>query len=118
MIEKEFNSAIKILKSLNTEEDIIRQITFLVKRFDPYMYSEIILSNPYYMDIFIEIKEHVISELLDLKKSINKEISSIDNDKFSDSDQLDKLRRYCISLLDEIDNKISDIKSLVLKKGE
>ena len=115
MNKNDFDISINILNSLNNEEDIIKQITYIIRKFYPHMYSNQILSNPYYKDIFIEIKEEVINDLLDLKDSINNEISSISNDMINHSeiDELGKLRDYCKSLLHEVDRKILEIKSLV-----
>ena len=101
----EFILLIDDLKSANTEELIIEKINLLVRKFEPYMYKELILANPYYKDIFLEIKENVILDLLSLKDDIKKEISSIKKDIIDhpDEDELKNLKDYCISLLEEVD---------------
>ena len=112
--KEEFDIAVKVLKSANTEEDIIRQLTFIVKGFGVPMYKEMVLSNPYYKDLFIEIKEEVLFDLEKLKETINEEIKSIDSELRKDLAplKLKELKGDCISLLYEVERKISEIHSI------
>lgn len=112
--KEEFDIAVKVLKSANTEEDITRQLTFIVKGFSVPMYKEMVLSNPYYKDLFIEIKEEVLLDLEKLKETINEEIKSINKELRKDlaPTKLSELKDDCISLLYEVERKISEIKSI------
>jgi hypothetical protein len=112
--KEEFDIAVKVLKSANTEEDITRQLTFIVKGFSVPMYKEMVLSNPYYKDLFIEIKEDVLLDLEKLKETINEEIKSINKELRKDlaPSRLRELKDDCISLLYEVERKISEIKSI------
>jgi len=112
--KEEFDIAAKVLESANTEEDITRQLTFIVKGFSVPMYKEMVLSNPYYKDLFIEIKEDVLLDLEKLKETINEEIKSINKELRKDlaPSRLRELKDDCISLLYEVERKISEIKSI------
>ena len=112
--KEEFDIAAEELKSANTEEDITRQLTLIVKRFSVPMYKEMLLSNPYYKDLFIDIKEDVLFDLERLKETINEEIKSIDTELRKDLApvRLKELKDDCISLLYEVERKISEIKSI------
>ena len=112
--KEEFDIAVKVLKSANTEEDITRQLTFIVKGFSVPMYKEMVLSNPYYKDLFIEIKEDVLLDLEKLKETINEEIKSINKELRKDlaPSRLRELKDDCISLLYEVERKISEIESI------
>jgi len=112
--KEEFDIAVKVLKAANTEEDITRQLTFIVKGFSVPMYKEMVLSNPYYKDLFIEIKEDVLLDLEKLKETINEEIKSINKELRKDLApvKLSELKDDCISLLYEVERKISEIKSI------
>ena len=112
--KKEFDIAVEELRSANTEEDITKQLTFIVKGFGVSMYKEIVLSNPYYKDLFIDIKEDVLFDLERLKETINEEIKSIDTELRKDLAplKLKELKGDCISLLYEVERKISEIESI------
>lgn len=112
--KEEFNIAVEELKSANTEEDITKKLTFIIKGFSVPMYKEMVLSNPYYKDLFIDIKEDVLFDLEKLKKTINEEIQSIETELRKDLAplKLKELKDDCISLLYEIERKISEIESI------
>ena len=112
--KEEFDIAVEELKSANNEEDITKQLTLIVKRFSVPMYKEMVLSNPYYKDLFIDIKEDVLFDLERLKETINEEIKSIDTELRKDLAivKLKELKDDCISLLYEVERKISEIESI------
>lgn len=111
---EEFDIALEELKSANTEEDIIKKLTLIVKGFGVPMYKEMLLLNPYYKDLFIDIKEDVLFDLEGLKETINEEIKSIDTELRKDLAplKLKELKDDCISLLYEVERKISEIESI------
>jgi hypothetical protein len=112
--KEEFDIAVEELKSANTEEDITKKLTLIVKRFGVPMYKEMVLSNPYYKDLFIDIKEDVLFDLENLKKTINEEIQSIEKELRKDlaPPKLKELKGDCISLLYEVERKILEIESI------
>ncbi len=112
--KEEFDQVMDDLKSSKTEEEIFKHLTFIVKGFNMSLYKDILLSNPYYKDILIDVKEDVLFDLEKLKEVVKEEISSIDDIiKKEDSKKIQDLRGDCLSLSYEIDRKISEIKSLL-----
>jgi hypothetical protein len=112
--KEEFDIAVEELKSANTEEDITKQLTLIVKRFSVPMYKEMVLTNPYYKNLFVDIKEDVILDLENLKDAINEEMRSIEKELRKDLAplKLKELKDDCISLLYEVERKISEIESI------
>jgi hypothetical protein len=113
--KEEFDGSLESLKNCKTEEEILIHLTFIVKGFDISLYKDILLSNPYYKDLLIDVREDVLFDLNKLKEVIKEEISSIEEiiKKDGDSSKLKDLKGDCISLSYEIDRKISEIKSLI-----
>jgi hypothetical protein len=113
--KEEFENALEILKSSNTEEEILSNLNFIVKGFNISLYKDILLSNPYYKDLLTDVREDVLFDLNKLKEVVEEEISSINEiiKKDGDSIKLRDLKGDCISLSHEIDKKILDIKSLI-----
>lgn len=112
---EEFERAIDNLKSSKTEDEILSNLTFIVKGFNISLYREILLSNPYYKSLLEDVKEDVLFDLNKLKEVVEEEILSINDviKKEGDSTKLRDLKGDCISLSYEIDNKILEIKSLL-----
>lgn len=112
--KEEFDKAIIELKSSKNEEEVLKNLTFIVKGFNVVLYKEMISNNPYYKDLFIDIREDVILDLKRLKKTIKKEITSIDKELRKDLVplRLKELRSDCVSLLSEVEIKISEIESI------
>lgn len=105
------------LKKANTEEDILNNLVKMVKRFDQEHYKEIIYSNPFYKSLIPDIQKEVLSELDQLAKSISEEISTIENDlkKIGNKDsekQLKSIKKDCLSLIYEIDERKKEIMML------
>lgn len=105
------------LKKANTEEDILKNLVRMVKRFDQEHYKEIIYSNPFYKSLIPDIQKEVLSELDQLAKSISEEISTIENDlkKIGNKDsekQLKSIKKDCLSLIYEIDERKKEIMML------
>lgn len=113
----EFEKALRRLSSSQDEGEVIYHLTYLVKGFSSFLYKETIVSNPYYKDLFFEIREDIMSDLENLEKALLEEIYSIDkNMKGSQrevSDKLKDLKRDCELLLDEIEAKREEIRSII-----
>ncbi len=114
---KELEKVIEKLETSNTEEEIVRNLTKIVKGFSVPLYKNRILSNPYYKSLICDVKEEVRKEIDIIRESIVDEISAIDIElKRTDNkyfDKLKELKRECISLLYEIDERKKDIDRLI-----
>lgn len=109
-----------ILEDLNkslTEEEILKHLILLVKGFDPHQYREVIYNNPYYKSLIPDIQKDIIEELEKISNSITKEIETIESDlkKVGSKDseqQLKNLKKDCLALIYEIDERKKEIDSL------
>lgn len=110
-------SELKILKQkLNdskTEEDIFECLIHLVKGYGVNEYIEV-FENPFYKSLLPDIKKDVLEDIKFLKESLENEIEAIDRELSSNinSDTLKSLKRDCISLIYEIDERKKDIENL------
>lgn len=100
------------LKNSYTEEEINDKLSSIVKRFSPDVWKEMIYSNPYYKSLFDDIKVEVLEDLGKIKKSILKEIDSIDTDIRGGNVDVKKfieLKVECQLLLMEVEYKIEEL---------
>lgn len=110
---EEFERALANLKSSKTEEEVQSNLTYIVKGFGTPFYREIVLSNPYYKDLFQDVRIDVIDDLEKLKDTLREEIASIDSELKKDPvEELKYLKSECISLISEIEIKIEEIESI------
>ena len=114
--KKDFNKLIKELKDSKTEEEILDYLIKLVKAFNLSEYNDVFQSNPYYKSLIPDVKPVVINDISKIRKDIVNEIEKIDKDlkkvKTEDSDKLKELKRDCISLIYEIDEREKEINKL------
>lgn len=111
------SSIINDLKSSNTEESILKNLVKLVKLYNQEQYKEIILSNPFYKSLIPDIQKEITEDLDKIAKSINEEIIGIESElkKIANKDsenQLKSLKKDCLSLLYEIDERKKEIEML------
>lgn len=111
------SSIINDLKSSNTEESILKNLVKLVKLYNQEQYKEIILSNPFYKSLIPDIQKEITEDLDKIAKSINEEIIGIESElkKIVNKDsenQLKSLKKDCLSLLYEIDERKKEIEML------
>lgn len=112
---EEFEIAIGNLRSSKSEEEILEYLTFIVKGFCVSLYKDIILENPYYKDLFLDIRKDVLLDLQNLRETIEEEMLSIEGEiKKSNQPKLRELKGDCISLIYEVDRKILEIESILL----
>lgn len=113
---KEYEKALERLSEARDEEEVIERLTYIVKGFSSFMYREAILSNPYYRDLFEEIRESVMLDLQELENALLEEIRSIDENMKGNgrgvSEKLKELKRDCEMLIDEINAKREQMKSI------
>lgn len=112
--KEEFEKALDELRSSKTEEEVQSRLTFIVKGFGTPLYRDLVLSNPYYKDLFQEVRIDVIGDLENLKETLREEIASIDSELKKDRapEELREIKRDCISLIGEIERKIEEIESI------
>lgn len=118
--KEEFDKALRRLSSSQNEEEVVSRLTFIVKGFSSFLYRDTIASNPYYRDIFAEIREGIIDDLEILKNSLNKEIESIDNNVKNAGAEAAEMKETWILLksrsmllLSELESKIEEIMSVI-----
>jgi len=113
---KEFEKAAEMLSMARDEDEVVERMTYIVKGFSSAMYREMVWKNPYYRDLFQEIRESVMEDLDNLEKALRDEIYSIEENlkgKGSEiSEKLKDLRRDCEMLIEEIGAKREEMKSI------
>jgi len=114
---KDIGPLLDKLSNSFTEEDILSCLIELVKGYEPYKYREIIYNNPYYKSLIPDIQIDIINNLEDVKKSIVKEIDQIESElkkigNKDSSEQLKNLKKDCLSLIYEIDERKKEIEML------
>ena len=60
---QDINPLLVELKNSLTEEDILKHLIELVKKFEPVQYKEVIYNNPYYKSLIPDIQSAIKSEL-------------------------------------------------------
>lgn len=106
------------LLSAKTEEEIIQKLLKIVKSFNVDFYKSDVLSNPYFKSLLPEITDEVLMELRSLRKSLEDEISGIEDEvdkiKKVDKDKetikkLKSLKVDCELLISELDDRIDEL---------
>jgi len=109
------------LKSAQNEEEVFINMTKIIKGFSSEYYKNDLYENPYFKSIIPDVKKTVISEMNEIRKSIVDEINNINleltktntQSKYDDSyDKLKSLKRDCVNLLIELDNRLEELNSL------
>jgi hypothetical protein len=113
---KDINSLLENLKRSLTEEEILKHLIELVKKFDSYQYKEVIYNNPYYKSLIPDIQSTIKLELDKIGKSIQTEIDTIESElkkvNITEAKELKKLKSDCLALIYEIDERKKEIDSL------
>ena len=109
------------LKSAQNEEEVITNITKIIKVFTSDYYKNDLYENPYFKSFIPEVKEVISTELSTIKSTINEEIKSIDVEilklnqqgitsiKDPDYSKLRQLKKDCLILIKELDNRLEDL---------
>lgn len=112
------------LKSAQNEEEVIINITKIMKGFTSDYYKNDLYENPYFKSLITEVKEVISNELFEIRLSIKEEISAIEDEIFKlnslgvtsiknpDIPKLRDLKTECIILIKELDNRIEDLNHL------
>ncbi len=123
MKDKEtFDELFLILKKSQNEEEVSSNLTLILKHCSVNEYRDDILSNPYFKSILPDIRDIVCDDIDLIRTALDKEIKEIDIElnkiitylEFSEEvNKLKDLKRECISLIYEIDERKKDLKSLI-----
>jgi hypothetical protein len=118
---EDYELVLNNLKSAQNEEEVFVNITKIIKGFSSEYYKNDLYENPYFKSIIPDVKKTVISEMNEVRKSIVDEINSINleltktntQSKYDDSyDKLKSLKRDCVNLLIELDNRLEELNYL------
>ena len=119
-----FSDDLEKLYSSQNEEEVTENLLRIVKIHSTNLYKDIVRKNPYFKMIVPELVDKVISQLNKLRDSISKEVNNIDNEVSLISDdmnpsieekleKLKKLKTDCLILIEEVDEKKSELLNLL-----
>ena len=116
-MKKSIEDYISILNTSQNEDEVLTTLKKIVKTFSVDIYRELIMSNPYFKSLIPDIKSEVIDEMSTMKSTIKDEIYNLDKElikSMSQSDflKLKGLKRECIYLLNELENRRIDLDNL------
>jgi hypothetical protein len=118
---QDYEHLLSELKSAQNEEEVITNITKIIKGFTSDYYKNDLYENPYFKSFIPEVKEVISTELSTIKSTINEEIKSIDGEilklnqqgitsiKDPDYSKLRQLKKECLILIKELDNRLEDL---------
>lgn len=118
---EDYEHLLSELKSAQNEEEVITNITKIIKGFTSDYYKNDLYENPYFKSFIPEVKEVISTELSTIKLTINEEIKSIDGEilklnqqgitsiKDPDYSKLRQLKKDCLILIKELDNRLEDL---------
>lgn len=120
--KEEFSFLLEQLESSKNEEEVYQNLKRILKESNSKFYKNKILENPYFKSLVVDVRKDVLDEISIIRDSLTKEIKSIDDeiikllseDKNSPNiDKFKSLKRDCISLIYEIDDRKNDIITLI-----
>lgn len=120
--KEEFNFLFEELENSKNEEEVYKNLKRLLKESNSKFYKNKILDNPYFKSLVVDVREDVLDDISVIRKSLTEEIKSIDAEivillsKDKNNPNIDKfksLKRDCISLVYEIDDRKKDIVNLI-----
>jgi hypothetical protein len=120
MSKGDYSILFEKLKNSKNEEEVYHNLKEILKSCNISNYKSDILNNPYFRLLIPDIVNEVLEDLNNIKKSIRTEIFAIDDElskiiSNSDNENVDKLKelkRECISLIFEVEEREKDLKSL------
>jgi len=110
----EINDLVIELSNSKTEDEIIKNLIKLVKEHNIIEYKDVILSNPFYKSIFIDVKDIVENEIDLIKETLLIEMSEIDDQlkmgKYKPiSFKLKQFKRELSSLIYEVEERKKEL---------
>jgi hypothetical protein len=121
---EDYNHLLSELKSAQNEDEVIINITKIIKGFTSNYYKNDLYENPYFKSFIPEIKEVISNELFEIRLTINEEVKDIEDEilklnslgitsiKDPDISKLRDLKKECILLIKELDERLKDLKFL------
>ena len=102
------------LHTSESEDQIIECIRKILKGYSTITYKHILMPNPYFKSLITDIKPDIIQEIEHMKDMISIEIQNLNKELSNTSNQKDfirykKLRRDCVFMLNELDNRQKDL---------
>jgi hypothetical protein len=102
------------LHTCDNEEQVILNLKRIIKGFNVSSYKERLLSNPYFSSLVSDIKGDILEEINLVKRNIEDEIEIINKELANTTNHIDfnklkELKRDCISLLYEVNDRINDL---------
>jgi Mg2+ and Co2+ transporter CorA len=98
----------------STEDEVIEMLKKIMKNFASTDYKAIIMANPYFKSLVLDLKGDIIKEMTLMMDLIKIEIENL-NDQLSkvsstaDFLKLKDLRRECVFLLTELEARQNDL---------
>jgi hypothetical protein len=117
-----YKNLYETLLTSQSEEEAFNNLKNILKQCSTSEYKKDIISNPFFKSLLPDVIESVYSDIKVLEESLNKELKNIDkelvkieNDKefFPQVKRLKELKRECISLIYEIDERKKELNSLI-----
>ena len=98
----------------NTEDEVIDTLKRLMKNFSSNNYKGVIMSNPYFKSLALDLKEEVGKEMNLMKDLITVEIDNLNSQLNKTKNTVDflklkDLRRECVHLLTELEARQHDL---------
>lgn len=97
-----------------SEEEVIIHLKNIIKGFNVSVYKDKIMDNPYFNMLVKDIKGDILSEITLVKDNIESEIRGIEDAlgkpiSIGDFNKLKELKRECMGLLYEVNDRINEI---------
>ncbi len=121
---EDYDLILSDLKLSQNEEEVIVNITKIIKGFTSDYYKNDLYENPYFKSFIPEIKQIISDELLKIKSTLKEEISAIDKEIMNlnskgitsinnpDISKLRQLKKDCLILIKELDDRLNDLINL------
>lgn len=98
----------------STEDQVIENLKRLMKNFNSDTYKEVIMSNPYFKSLVLDLKVDIIKEMTLMTDLIKVEIDNLNlklnkTNNTEDFLKLKDLRRECVYLLTELETRQHDL---------
>lgn len=98
----------------NNEDEVVDTLKRIMKNFSSVHYKGIIMENPYFKSLVLDLKSDIIKEMNLMLELIKIEINNLNEqllqvNKTEDFLKLKNLRRECVFLLTELEARQSDL---------
>lgn len=113
-MKKQLSDYLDVLHKASDEESVMNTLVKIIKNFNVSSYREIIMSNPYFKSLIIDIKGGIIIEMDSMIEMIKVEIENLNGElllcnRTEDFIKFKELKRECVFLLTELENRKTDL---------